>query len=36
VLKQLAEPGSVRSDERVLLPTTLLIRGTTAPPRSQR
>ena len=34
VLKQLAAPGSVPGDERVLLPTSLLIRGTTARPRA--
>jgi len=32
LLAQLADPGSVGYDERVLLPTTLLVRGTTAPP----
>lgn len=32
VLAQLAEPGSIGYDQRVLLPTTLLVRGTTAPP----
>jgi DNA-binding LacI/PurR family transcriptional regulator len=32
VLQQVTEPGTVRYDERVLLPTTLVIRGSTAPP----
>lgn len=34
VLRQLADPTSVSSDEHVLLPAPLLVRGTTAPPRS--
>ena len=35
VLKQLAAPGSVGRDEHVLLPTSLLVRGTTAPPTTR-
>jgi DNA-binding LacI/PurR family transcriptional regulator len=36
VLQQVAEPGSIGYDQRVLLPTTLLVRGTTAPPPRSR
>ncbi|WP_154792785.1 LacI family DNA-binding transcriptional regulator [Occultella kanbiaonis] len=32
VLQQVTEPGSIRYDERVLLPTTLVVRASTAPP----
>lgn len=32
VLRQLADPSSVRPDERLQLPTRLVVRGTTGPP----